>query len=182
MVKTTFNKPYFITYNANINCCLLHLLAYILIIYKIIMNYLHLNTGNAHSAVSSLFWLIKQKTTPLHTKHTTPLCNTLTIHSKHAKCHKSLNSQYLSLPVIHPPPSLPQLPVPQQPNLLLGHFCDKSLFLPFLPAPDTKQKWWQCSRKSVVDIIYPKSSFGLACASSPLPREVGRVGDLAASS
>ena len=36
------------------------------------------------------------------------------------------------------PPSLPQLPVPQQPNLLLGHFRRNSPFLPFLPAPDTK--------------------------------------------
>ena len=50
-------------------------------------------------------------------------------------------------------------PVPQQPNLLLGHFCDKSLFLPFLPAPDTMQTRRQCSQKSVVDIIYPKSGF-----------------------
>ena len=73
------------------------------------------------------------------------------------------------LPVIHPPLSLPQLPVPQQPNLLLGHFRDKSLFLPFLLAPDTKQT---CSRKSVEDIIYPKSGFGRG--SGPSTREVGR--------
>ena len=46
-----------------------------------------------HSAVSSLFWLIKhEKMTTLHinTLHQT-LHNTLTIHSKHAK---SLNSQW----------------------------------------------------------------------------------------
>ena len=69
------------------------------------------------------------------------------------------------LPVIHLPPSLPQLPVPQQPNLLLGHFCDKSPFLLFLPAPGTKQTWRQCSQKGVASIIYPKSGFGRASAS-----------------
>ena len=93
----------------------------------------------------------------------------------------SLSIHRPSLPVNHPPPSLPQLPVPQQPNLLLGHFRDKSLFLLFLPAPDTKQTLRQCSRKSMADIIYPKSSFGRASSSGPLPWEVGRVGGLAAS-
>ena len=87
------------------------------------------------------------------------------------------------------PPSLPQLPpVPQQPNHVFchiilwlvgvvpfstnrnvffclqtlpacGHFCDKGPFLLFLPAPDTKQTWRQCSRKSAADIIYCKSGF-----------------------
>ena len=94
----------------------------------------------------------------------------------------SLSIHWPSLPVIHPPPSLPQLPVPQQPNLLLGDFRDKSPFLLFLPAPDTKQTWRQCSRKSVADIIYPKSGFGHSVASGPSPREVGHVGGLAASS
>ena len=88
----------------------------------------------------------------------------------------SLSIHRLSLPVIHLPLSLPQLPVPQQPNLLLGHFCDKRLFLPFLPAPDTKQRWQQCLWKSVADIIYSKSSFGRASASGPSTREVGLVG------
>ena len=52
----------------------------------------------------------------------------------------------------------------QQPNLLLAclTFRDKSPFLPLIPAPDTKQTWQQCLRKSVVDIIYPKSGFGPA--------------------
>ena len=67
--------------------------------YKIICNYLHLMQRNAHSAVSSLLWPIKQKKRlhyTLNTLHQT-LHNTLTIHSKHAKCHKSLNSQYRCL-------------------------------------------------------------------------------------
>ena len=41
-----------------------------------------------------------------------------------------------------------------------GHFHDKSTFLPFLPAPDTMQRWRQCSQKSMADIIYPKSGSG----------------------
>ena len=47
----------------------------------------------------SLFWLIKQKKRlhyTLITLHQT-LHNTLTTHSKHGKCHKSLNSQYRCL-------------------------------------------------------------------------------------
>ena len=39
---------------------------------------------------------LSKKPTPLSTLHQT-LHNTLTIHSKHAKCHKSLNSQYRCL-------------------------------------------------------------------------------------
>ena len=72
-------------------------------------------------------------------------------------------------------------PVPEQPDLLLGHFHDKRPFLLFLPAPETKQMWRQCLRKSVADIIYPKSSFGRASASGPSTRDVGHVGGLAAS-
>ena len=59
-----------------------------------------------------------------------------------------------------------------------GHFRDKSPFFPFLPAPETKQ----CSRKSVADVIYPKSGFGRASASGPSTQEVGRGVWLAASS
>ena len=62
-----------------------------------------------------------------------------------------------------------------------GHFRDKSLFLPFLPAPDTKQTWQQCLRKSMADIIYPKSGFGRASASGPSTWEVGCVGGLTAT-
>ena len=39
------------------------------------------------------------------------------------------------------------------------HFREKSPFWPFLPAPNTKQTWWQCLRKSMADIIYHKSGF-----------------------
>ena len=57
-----------------------------------------------------------------------------------------------------------------------GHFCDKTLFLPFLPAPDTKQTWRQFLQKGVADIMYPKSGFGPAGASGPSSQEVGCVG------
>ena len=59
-----------------------------------------------------------------------------------------------------------------------GHFSDKSMFLPFLPAADTKQAWRQCSQKSVADIIYRKSDFGRPARLST--QEVGRGGGLAA--
>ena len=127
-----------------------------------------------HSAGSSLFWLTTQKRLPytLNTLHQT-LHNTLTIHIKHAICHKFPNSQNslsLSLSITFtaavtlPPPSPATMSsVPQQPNHVVchiilwvvgtvpfstkrsvfsclqtlpvcGHFCDKSPFLPFLPA------------------------------------------------
>ena len=144
----------------------------------------------SHSAVSTLHQTLQ-----------------LTIYYKHAKCHKSLNSQNsrslspLLAAVILSPPPLPQLPpVPQQPNHVFCHiilwsvgvlpfstnrnvlFClqtvpacgifhIKSQFLLFLPAPDTKQAWRQCSRKSMADIIYSKSG----------TQEVGHGDGLAAS-
>ena len=52
-----------------------------------------------------------------------------------------------------------------------GHFHDKSAFLPFLPALDTKQTSRQYSGKSAADIIFPKSGFGRA--GSPV-RRLGR--------
>ena len=56
--------------------------------------------------------------------------------------------------------------VPQQPNLLLADtFMAKGRFYHFFPAPNTKRMWRQRLRKSVVDIIYPKSSLGSASAS-----------------
>ena len=72
-----------------------------------------------HLAVSSLFWLTKRLHYTLNTLHQN-LHNTLTIHSKHAMCHKSLNSQnslslslslILTAAVTLPPLSLPQLPL-----------------------------------------------------------------------
>ena len=51
-------------------------------------------------------------------------------------CYLCRCLQHVTAAVTHPPTSLPHLPVPQQPNLLLGHFRDKSSFLPFLPAKD----------------------------------------------
>ena len=77
-----------------------------------------------HSAVASLLWHSKQKKRihyMLNTRHFT-LQYTLTIHSKHAKYHKSLNSQHSLLP-----PSLSQLsPLPQQPNAV----CNLSFSAP----------------------------------------------------
>ena len=111
----------------------------------------------------------------LNTLHYT-LYNILTIHSKQTICHKSLNCQNspsLSLSV-SPPASLTQHPCSSATKLA-------ACVLPFLPAPDTKQTWWQCSRKSIVDIIYPRSGFGRAGVSGPSTGEVGRVGGLAAS-
>ena len=107
--------------------------------YKVICNYLHLNAGNAQVCLSSFqlneelhcllhiqqsphcFDSFKKKMTPLNTPHQT-LRNTLTVHSKHTKCHKSVHSQNsLSLsPSLSL--SLPQLPpVPQQPNHMVCH-------------------------------------------------------------
>ena len=90
----------------------------------------------------------------------------------------SQNSPYLLLSV-SPPASLTQLSL-----FLSNQTCclrDKSLFLQFLPAPDTKQTWQQCLQKSVADIIYPKSGVGSPGATGPLTWEVGRGGGLAAS-
>ena len=70
-----------------------------------------------------------------------------------------------SLPVIHPPTFLPQLPVPQQPNFAAWTLLWQKPVVTVSSAPDTKQTWRQCPRKSAADIIYPKSSFGPASAS-----------------
>ena len=69
--------------------------------YNVICNYLHLNAGNAQVCLSS-FQLNEELHCLLHIQQS-PHCfdslnkkmlhNTLTTHSKHAKCHKSLNSQ-----------------------------------------------------------------------------------------
>ena len=77
-------------------------------IYKVICNYLHLNADSAQVCLSS-FQLNEElhiQQSPhcvdslykksLNTLHKT-LHSTLTIHSKHAECHKSLNSQYRCL-------------------------------------------------------------------------------------
>ena len=84
-----------------------------------------------HSAISSLFWLTKQKKWlhyTLNTLHQT-LHNTLTIQSKHAICHKSLKTCCLCRCLCHhhyccqfsaavPPTTSP---VPQQPNHVVCH-------------------------------------------------------------
>ena len=114
--------------------------------YKVISNYLRLNAGNAsnsgllgspatHSAVSSLFWLTKQKKNRLHYTLNTPhqtLYDTIITHSKHATCHKSLNSHNsLSLS-----PSLPHLPLSlsNQITWFIIRFCDWLVWWNF-PAP-----------------------------------------------
>ena len=88
----------------------------------------------------------------LNTLHQT-LHNTLTIHSKHAICHKSLNSQNLLSLSLSP----------------TRHCCCHSS----ADVPPTT---------SHSSTIYPKSGFGRAGASGPSTRQVGRVGWLATSS
>ena len=137
-----------------------------------------------HSAVSLLFWLIKQKKrihSTLNTLHQT-LHNTLTIH---------FTSLLLSLfPAAPPTTSVCSSATKSRVMpyhfvigwcgafwhqkehvffsckhfLLANTFVTKARFLPFLTAPDTKQMWWQCSR-SEADIFYRKSGFGRANAS-----------------
>ena len=103
-----------ITYNANINCCLLNLC----ISSWNLQSYMSLFTFKCrqclrlrHEYLHCLFHLQQsphcfnsqhKKTTTLHPKHTTP--NT----TLHTKCHKSLNSQNL---------------LPLSPSLLLSVFC-----------------------------------------------------------
>ena len=96
----------------------------------------------------------------------------LTIHSKHTICYKFLNSQNSpSLPLsVSPPASLTQLPVPQQPNLLLvDTFVTKACINHFF-LHQTQ------SKHDGNDIIYPKSGFGQTSTSGPSTREVGCVG------
>ena len=94
--------------------------------------------------------------------HYTTLHNTLTIHSKLRRC--------LSFIRLRPSHNFLFLN-----NHTCWRFRDKIPFLPFLSAPDTKQTWRQCLRKSAVDIIYPKSGFGRKGGSGPSTRAVGRV-------
>ena len=85
-----------------------------------------------------------------------------------------------ALPVIHPPPSLPQLPVPQQPNLLLvDTFVTKSHWYHFFLHQtqskrdgNVRQKaWWTLFTLSpVLDLLV-----------HPSTQEVGHGVGLAAS-
>ena len=124
-------------------CFISHI--YMYIIYKVICNYLHLNAGNASgsglpqllpacSTFSRLLIVLtgktkKNKTTPLHTKHTTP--NTTQHTNYKLQSRKSLNyrnSQSLSCLYLrhcccHSSTGVPPTtsPVPQQPNHMVCH-------------------------------------------------------------
>ena len=96
-------------------------------------------------------------------KKTTTLYNTLTIHSKHAICHKSLNSQNspsLSLSV-SPLASLRQLPVAHQPNT----FVTKARFYCFFLHQTQSKHDGNVREKAWQTLFFVKSGFGRAGAS-----------------
>ena len=146
---------------------------------KVICNYLQLNAGNTsgsglpssflpvpHSAVSSLCWLTTQKKWLHYTLNPT-LHNTLTIHTKHAVCHKSLNSQNslsllpsLLLPLFRPVTPTAS-PVPQLPNHMVCHHFVTGWCGTFFHNACEKAWWTLFTLSPVLDLsVHPVRRLG----------------------
>ena len=131
----------------------------------------------AYSTFSRLLLVFSQhtqKTTTLHTKHTTP--NTI-LHTNYTLQTRSMSqtSQISKLAIsviVCITASVPPTTICSSTTKLatLTLWWQKPIFT---VSSCTKQTWRQCSTKSVVDVIYPKSDFARAGASGPSPREVG---------
>ena len=123
---------------------------------EVICNYLHLNAGNASDSGLYLYRCLCHRHCCCHSSTSVPpTTSPVPLQPDHAVCHI-----LLWLVGVVPFSNNRNLFSCLQTLPACGHLPDKSPFLPFLPAPDTKQTWWQCSRKSVADIIYHKPSLG----------------------